>query len=64
MSIHYEAAVLDTNSSGRRRSPILENLRTMNESFQQQGINILTEGFVEVATNSHYFNDYVQNLFE
>ena len=64
MSIHYEAAVLDTNSSGRRRSPILENLRTMNESFQQQGINILTEGFVEVATNSHYFNDYVQNLSE
>jgi len=63
MSIHYDAAVLDTRG-GARKSPALEKLAAINESFQGQGINVLNEGFGEVAVNSHFFSDYVQQLSE
>jgi hypothetical protein len=63
MAIFYDASVRDTKNS-TRRSPILDSLRNINESFQQQGVNVLNEGFADVATNSHYFSDYIQQLSE
>lgn len=63
MAIFYDASVKDSNS-GKRKSPALDTLSKINESFSQQGVNVLNEGFVDVATNSHYFSDYVENLSE
>lgn len=63
MAIFYDASVKDSNS-GKRKSPILDTLSKINESFTQQGVHVLNEGFADVATNSHYFADYVENLSE
>lgn len=63
MSIRYDA-VQEDNRRNVRLSPALARLTSINESFQSQGLNILNEGFSEVATNSHFYADYIQQLSE
>jgi hypothetical protein len=49
---------------GVKLSSVLERLPAINEAFQAEGLNVLSEGFSEVATNSHFFSDYVTRLTE
>ena len=62
MAISYDT--IHQSSVGVRISGALEGLQSINEAFQQEGINVLNEGFSEVATNSHFFSDYVAKLSE
>ena len=62
MAISYDT--IHQSNIGVRISDALTNLQSINESFQQEGINVLNEGFSEVATNSHFFEDYVAKLTE
>lgn len=62
MSISYDT--VHQSTVGVRLSPILSRLPSINEAFQAEGINVLNEGFSEVASNAHYFEDYVQKLSE
>lgn len=62
MAISYDT--IHQSTVGVRVSPVLTELSRINESFQAEGINVLNEGFSEVATNSHYFQDYVSKLSE
>ena len=45
-------------------SPFLAGLKTINETFQQDGLNVLNEGFSEVAVNPHFYQDYITRLSE
>jgi hypothetical protein len=62
MAISYDT--IHQSVAGTRVSSALEGLQSINESFQHEGINVLNEGFTEVATNAHYFEDYVTKLSE
>lgn len=62
MAITYET--FHQSKMGTKTSPALTKLKSINESFQSEGISVLNEGFSEVAYNQHYFNDYVQKLSE
>ena len=62
MAISYDT--VHQSTVGVKVSPALMGLQQINESFQQEGINVLNEGFTEVATNAHYFEDYVSKLSE
>lgn len=62
MSISYDT--VHQSRVGVKLSSVLERLPSINESFQAEGINVLNEGFAEVASNSHYFDDYVSKLSE
>lgn len=63
MSIHY-AATVESSAGGKRKSPALDKLALIAESFQSQGINVLNEGFGEVAVSTHFFRDYTGQLTE
>jgi len=63
MSIHY-AATVESSAGGKRKSPALDKLALIAESFQSQGINVLNEGFGEVAVSTHFFRDYTNQLTE
>jgi hypothetical protein len=62
MAISYDTA--HASVAGVKLSPALAQLGAINESFQQEGISVLNEGFSEVASNQHYFQDYVSRLSE
>jgi hypothetical protein len=62
MSISYDT--IHQSTVGVKLSSALERLPSINESFQAEGINVLNEGFNEVATNAHYYEDYVNKLSE
>jgi hypothetical protein len=64
MSIHYDAVQLDPRSKNTRTSPILAKLTQINEAFQAQGLNALNEGFADIASNTAYYNDYINQLSE
>lgn len=61
MAISYETL---QKTRATKVSNALEELRSINETFQAEGINVLNEGFAEVATNLHRFEDYVHRLSE
>ena len=63
MTIRYDA-VQEDNRRGVKMSPALARISAINESFQAQGLNVLNEGFAEVATNTHFYSDYIQQLSE
>jgi len=62
MSISYDT--VHQSTVGVKISSALSRLPSINEAFQSEGVNILNEGFSEVAMNSHYFEDYVSKLSE
>lgn len=61
MAISYDTV---HQSGGFKLSSALQNMKSMNESFQMEGLNVFNEGFTEVATNAHFFKDYVNKLSE
>lgn len=63
MTIRYDAVQTDKRSTAKI-SPALQNLVAINESFQKQGISVLAEGHVEIASNAHFFQDYMSKLTE
>lgn len=63
MSITYET-VHQPRGGNTGISNALTNLKSLNESFQAEGLSILNEGFGEIASNAHYFEDYVTKLSE
>ena len=62
MAISYDT--IHQSPLAGRVSSALDDLRSINEQYQAEGINVLNEGFSEVATNAHYFEDYVAKLSE
>jgi hypothetical protein len=62
MSISYDT--VHQSTVGSKVSAILEKLPAINESFAAEGLNVLNEGFSEVAANKHYYEDYVTKLSE
>ena len=62
MAITYDT--VHQSNVGVRISPALANLSAINESFQQEGISVLNEGFSEVVGNQHFYSDYVAKLSE
>jgi hypothetical protein len=63
MAITYETTHLSKNYTSNL-SEALVNLKAIKESFEADGLSIMTEGITEVLNNSTHFNDYVSRLSE